>query len=110
MWPYLNVSEHVILDWCKSDAPKHVCILLAVVLAQSCLRSEALWSHLFKDIPKRVVKLSDASKNSEVPMALSLVLSTGTSVNDRFNVSRKVFPSPYEVAMSAVAVMLSIGT
>ena len=44
-------------------------------------------------IPKSVVKLSAASRNSLVDMALSLLLSTGTSTKDFLMVSKKVPPA-----------------
>lgn len=43
-------------------------------------------------VPNNVVNDSAASRNSVVAIALSFSLSTGTSVKDFFNVSRKVPP------------------
>lgn len=48
-----------------------------------------------ENLPNNVVKLSAASKNSLVPIALSPFLSTGTSTKLRFMVSKKVCPGGY---------------
>jgi hypothetical protein len=55
-----------------------------------------------KVIPKRVVNDSAASRNSVVEMALSFSLSTGTSVKDFLNVSRKVPPGGYAFVLAMV--------
>ena len=47
-------------------------------------------------IPNKVERDSDASKNSVVEMALSLLSSTGTSTKDLFSVSNQVPPAGYE--------------
>lgn len=47
--------------------------------------------------PKRVVKLSAASRNSVVGMALSFSFMMGTSVNERDSVLKKVSPGGYVV-------------
>lgn len=46
-------------------------------------------------VPKRVVKLSAASRKAVVKMALSLLASTGTSLNLFLSVSKKVPPGGY---------------
>lgn len=46
-----------------------------------------------RQVPKMVVRLSAASKNSVVPMALSLSASMGTSTKDFLRVSTKVPPA-----------------
>jgi hypothetical protein len=53
------------------------------------------------DIPNSVTKLSAASRNSVVGIALSFPSSTGTSVKFFLSVSKKVPPGGYEVAMVA---------
>ena len=45
------------------------------------------------DIPNNVVKLSAASRNSVVDIALSLLLSMGTSTKDFLRVSNQVPPA-----------------
>ena len=50
--------------------------------------------------PKRVVNDSAASRNSVVGTALSFSLSTGTSVKDFLNVSRKVPPGGYALVVA----------
>jgi hypothetical protein len=55
-----------------------------------------------KDAPKRVDKLSAASRNSVVEMALSLEASTGTSTKLFLTVSKKVPPGGYAAAIVIV--------
>jgi hypothetical protein len=58
---------------------------------------------------KRVVRLSHASRNSLVEMALSLFLSRGTSVKLRFSVSKYVPPVGTVGADAAMIVVLRKG-
>jgi hypothetical protein len=51
------------------------------------------------DIPKSVVKLSAASKKSDVEIALSLDASTGTSTKLFLRESKKVWPGGYAAAI-----------
>jgi hypothetical protein len=54
------------------------------------------------NVPNKVVKLSAASRNSEVATFCSA--STGTSTNDLFRVSRKVPPGGYALAAAIFAI------
>jgi hypothetical protein len=64
--------------------------------------ASSVWGIL--SVPNKVVRDSEASKNSLVDIALSFSLSTGTSVNDLLMLSRKVPPGGYALVDAIVLV------
>lgn len=78
---YLDVARHVVLDRLKSCGAQDIC---------NMDKQEQPLADLWKDLPNNVVRLSAASRNSVVEIALSLEASTGTSSQLFLTVSKKV--------------------
>jgi hypothetical protein len=85
----LDIASHVILDRGESHGAEHVCERRTSLLA-NWTRRYPIWVASEICIPNNVVRDSAASRNSDVAIPLSFSLSTGTSTNDRFNVSNHV--------------------
>ena len=103
IWPlihrgYLDVSLHVALDRLESYGAEHICHKLSVTPGNTWLVLRV------QIILNKVVRESAASRNSFVPMALSLPASTGTSLKDLVKVSRKVPPVGYGLSWVAMLV------
>lgn len=76
---YLDIAHHVVLDWREGNGAKNV-------YGQSAKRSR----HQRHYIPNRLQRDSDASRKSVVGMALSLLVSIGTSANDFLRLLKNV--------------------
>jgi hypothetical protein len=88
---YLDVANHVVLDRLESRRAQDI-------------YNRQLWISrmVLVNLPKSVDRLSAASRNSVVEMALSFEASTGTSTKLLLTVSKKVPPGGYAAAIVIV--------